>query len=331
MTSKRIFMTGASGCIGHYIAEALIQETNHELFLLVRNRDKLKMDYNLRPGVTILQGDMREIEHFGDLLPTIDVAILAATAWGNPQETHDVNVLKTLRLMKLLDPARCEQVIYFSTASILGRDNKPLQEAGQCGTDYIASKYHCYMQLAKLDIAPKLTTLFPTLVVGGDEHKPQSHLSSGLPEVAKWVDLIRFFKADGSFHFIHARDIAQVTAYLVDHPPAPGESREYVLGNAPLTANQAIAEVCRYLDKKIYFQIPLSLWLADILIWLFRIQMAAWDQFCLRYRHFTYANPTNPATFGLTTYCPTLADVLRLSGVTPETSRDQSKLLPEDG
>ena len=181
MTSKRIFMTGASGCIGHYIAEALIQETNHELFLLVRNRDKLKMDYNLRPGVTILQGDMREIENFGDLLPTIDVAILAATAWGNPQETHDVNVLKTLRLMKLLDPARCEQVIYFSTASILGRDNKPLQEAGQCGTDYIASKYHCYMQLSKLDIAPKLTTLFPTLVVGGDEHKPTSHLSSGLP------------------------------------------------------------------------------------------------------------------------------------------------------
>ncbi|NJK53172.1 MAG: NAD(P)-dependent oxidoreductase, partial [Leptolyngbyaceae cyanobacterium SU_3_3] len=51
MTSKRIFVTGASGCIGHYIAETLIQETEHELFLMVRNPDKLKFDVHARPGV----------------------------------------------------------------------------------------------------------------------------------------------------------------------------------------------------------------------------------------------------------------------------------------
>jgi nucleoside-diphosphate-sugar epimerase len=82
MNPKRIFMTGASGCIGHYIAEALIQETEHELFLLVRNPNKLGFDYEARPGITILQGDLRQIEYFGDLLKTMDVAILAATAWG---------------------------------------------------------------------------------------------------------------------------------------------------------------------------------------------------------------------------------------------------------
>src|ERR671933_2966132 len=139
MTPKRIFVTGASGCIGHYITEALIQETNHELYLLVRNPAKLGFDYDARPGITILQGDLRQIEYFGDLLKTMDAAILAATAWGGAQESFDVNVVKTIRMMELLDPKLCEQVIYFSTASVLDRNNKPLKEAGQLGTEYIRS------------------------------------------------------------------------------------------------------------------------------------------------------------------------------------------------
>jgi nucleoside-diphosphate-sugar epimerase len=323
MTSKRIFLTGASGCIGHYIAEALIEETQHELYLLVRNPDKLGFDCEARPGITVLQGDLRQIDRFADLLKTMDAAILAATAWGGSQEAFDINVVKTIRLMDLLNPAVCEQVIYFSTASILDRDNNLLKEAGQLGTEYIRSKYDCLGRLSKLAIAPKITALFPTLVLGGDANKPYSHISSGLGGVVKWVDIIRWFQADGSFHFIHARDIAQVVRYLIDHPidynlavESDGmSSNRLVLGNPRLTVNQAVEEVCAYLGKKIYFRLPLSPWLANLFIVLFRIQMASWDRFCLDYRHFTYQNPINPETFGLPSYCPTLTDVLKIGGI----------------
>ncbi|HEY9599205.1 MAG TPA: NAD(P)-dependent oxidoreductase [Cyanophyceae cyanobacterium] len=323
MTPKRIFLTGASGCIGHYIAESLIQETEHELYLLVRNPDKLGFDYESHPGVTILQGDLRQIEHYGDLLKTIDVAILAATAWGGAQESFDVNVIKTIRLMELLNPVLCEQVIYFSTASVLDSNNQLLKEAGQLGTDYIRTKYDCLSRLSKLEIFPRITTLFPTLVLGGDVNKPYSHLSSGIADVVKWVDVIRWFKADGSFHFIHARDIAQVVRYLVENPPIDNFSPEVdvisnnrlVLGNQRITVNQAVEEVCAYLGKKIYFRLPLTLWLANFFITVFRIQMAAWDRFCLNYRHFTYQNIVNPGTLGLPTYCSTFTDVLKISGI----------------
>ncbi|MFP5268847.1 NAD-dependent epimerase/dehydratase family protein [Coleofasciculus sp.] len=324
MAPKRIFMTGASGCIGQYVAETLIQQTDHELYLLVRNPDKLGFDYHARPGITICQADLRQIDQFGDLLKTVDVAILAATAWGGVQEVFDINVVKTLRLLDLLDTQRCEQVIYFSTASILNQQNQLLKQAGQLGTDYIRSKYDCLQQLSKLAIAPKITTVFPTLVLGGDERKPYSHISSGIKDVVKWMDLIRWFKADGSFHFMHAQDIAQVVRYLVDHPPSQEltantddvlSRNRLVLGNPRLTVNQAVEEVCTYFGKKIYVRVPLSIGLANLLIILFRIQMAAWDRFCLNYRHFTYQNPVNPQTFGLPTYCPTLSDVLKISGI----------------
>ncbi|MDV2992829.1 MAG: hypothetical protein N4J56_002483 [Chroococcidiopsis sp. SAG 2025] len=62
----------------------------------------------------------------------------------------------------------------------------------------------------------------------------------------------------------------------------------YVLGQELLTANQVIEEICTYLNKKIYFRIPLYPSLTNLFIVLFRIQMADWDRFCLQYRYFTY-------------------------------------------
>lgn len=308
-------MTGASGCIGHYVVEALIQETNHELFLLVRNPDKLKVNYKARPGVTLVRGDLRDIEQFGDLLKTIDCAILIATAWGGAQEVYDINVLKTLRLMELLDPALCEQVIYFSTASILDRNNQALREAGEIGSDYIRSKYHCYQQLGKLAIAPRITTLFPTLLIGGDANKPYSHISSGVPQVAKWISVVRFLRAEGCFHFIHGKDIGQIVRHLVDQPPALDEPHQLVLGNRVVTVNQAIEATCAYLGKRIYFRVPL-LMVANLLITLFRIRMAPWDRFLMQeYRYCTHKSIVSPATFGLPTYCSSFTDVLKVSGV----------------
>jgi nucleoside-diphosphate-sugar epimerase len=318
MNPKRIFITGASGCIGHYITQALIQHTEHELYLLVRNPDKLRVDLKYRPGIELLRGDMQQIDRYAPLLQTINVAVLTATAWGGG-DVFDVNVLKTMQLMQSLDPAFCEQVIYFSTASILDRQNQPLKEARQLGTDYIRTKYDCYSRLSRLAIASRITTLFPTLVFGGEDTGIPSHLTTGLPDVLKWMNLIRFLKAEGSFHFIHAADIAQIVLHLIEKPPVPAQP--FVLGNQPVTVNQIIEEICAYLDKKIYFQIHLSDWLTDLIINWFNIQLSAWDRFCLNYRHFTYENAVSPASFGLTNYCHSITDILKKT-LSPDSQAD---------
>jgi nucleoside-diphosphate-sugar epimerase len=318
MNPKRIFITGASGCIGHYITQALIHHTEHELYLLVRNPDKLRVDLKYRPGIELLRGDMQHIDRYAPLLQTINVAVLTATAWGGG-DVFDVNVLKTMQLMQYLDPAFCEQVIYFSTASILDRRNQPLKEARQLGTDYIRTKYDCYSRLSRLAIASRITTLFPTLVFGGEDTGIPSHLTTGLPDVLKWMNLIRFLKAEGSFHFIHAADIAQIVLHLIEKPPVPAQP--FVLGNQPVTVNQIIEEICAYLGKKIYFRIPLYDWLTDLIINWFKIQMSSWDLFCLDYRNFTYENAVSPASFGLTNYCHSITDILKKT-LAPESQAD---------
>jgi nucleoside-diphosphate-sugar epimerase len=320
---KRIFITGASGCIGHYMSEALIQNTNHELYLLVRNPDKLRFDYRARPGVHILVGEMSQIEEHSDLLlKDINIAILAATAWGGRGETYDINVVKTLALINLLNPKICERVIYFSTASILDRNNQLLLPASQFGHDYIRTKYQCFYQLAKQTIADKIIAVFPTLVFGGEKDKPYSHLSAGITDVTKWIGLLRWFSLDGTFHFIHARDIASIIAYLVENPnfsPIKAEKNSevdcLVLGNPAISVDQAIAEITDYFNKKVYLRIPLYIWLTNIFIKIFRIQMDSWSRFSLEYRHFTYANPVTPASFGQQNYCSTVKELMKASGV----------------
>ncbi|MFY7805007.1 MAG: NAD-dependent epimerase/dehydratase family protein [Limnoraphis robusta] len=310
--TKRILITGASGCIGHYIAEILIQQTDYELYFLVRNPDKLGFDYTARSGIFILKADLRDLEQYSELLPTINIAILAATSWGGIEEVFEVNVNSTLRLIQSLNPEVCEQILYFSTASVLGRDNQMLKEAGEIGTDYVRSKYECLHQLLSLkQTLPPLRILFPTFVFGGDTNKPYSHLSSGLPDVIKWLDLIRWLKADGGFHFIHAEDIAKVVYYFVNHPPTSSETEQIILGNPAISVNETVEEICRFYHKKIYFRINLSPVLTNIIIKVFKIQMADWDRFCLNYRYFTYQNPVNPSVFNVQPSYPTLTDVLK--------------------
>ncbi|NCO74645.1 MAG: NAD(P)-dependent oxidoreductase [Cyanobacteria bacterium] len=313
----RIFITGGSGCIGHYIADSLIKNTNHELFFLVRNPSKLKFDYNYREGVNIIQGDLAQILDYTDLLKTINIAILAATCWGGETESYQINVESNLNLIKTLNPAICEQIIYFSTASILDQKNQLLPQAGEIGTDYIRTKYQCFTQLSTLELYDKIITVYPTLVFGGNDNNPYSHLSSGLKDLPKLMNLIRWFQADGSFHFIHGYDIATVITYLVENGNNLDKKFEQklVLANQPLTVNEAIKQICNYLHKKIYFQIPLAIWLANIFIKLFNIQMAEWDYFCFNYRHFTYGKFVNPNTFNLESYAPNLSKLLEVSKV----------------
>jgi len=319
MGSQRVFLTGASGCIGQYIAEALMTQTDCELYLLVRDPKRLTIDPQSRAGVHVIVGDLQEIAQHAELLKTINCAILTAAAWGGGTTPHDINVSKTLQLVQLLNPAVCDRIIYFSTASLLDQNGQILREAAHFGTDYIRSKYDALKQLQRLEIADRLTVLFPTLVWGGDQHKRQSHLTAGLSDVLKWAWLLRFIKLEGSFHNIHAQDIAQVVTYLVEQPSL--EPRQWVLGGKAYQVNEAIAELCQYVGQPVSWRVNLSPWLIELLIKVFKIQLASWDRFCLEHRYFTYPQPIDPAALNMMPYCQTLSDILSVSGLASSRAR----------
>ena len=323
---QRILITGASGCVGQYTAETLLRNSDAHLLLLLRDPTKLTAVAPDDPRVTLLVGDLRELGPHAEAIASAHRIIHTATAWGDPERARQVNVVAVKELLRLTDPNRLEQVIYFSTASILDRELRILPEAMAFGTEYIQTKAQCLGELERHPLAERIVAVFPTLVFGGrvipgDPH-PTSYLTAGLGEGVRWLWLARWLRAEASFHFIHAADIATVCSHLATHPhgpnPEPGQGavRRLVLGQAPISVDEAVASLCRW--RRVW-RPPLGLelrgWLIEALIKLLRIDVNAWDRFSIRQRHFIHEPVSPPERFGLVSFAPSLDAVLETAGV----------------
>lgn len=299
---KKIFITGISGCVGHYVFDVLKNNPNYQLFLLVRDEKRLRFDPQQFSNVTIIKGDLERIDRHAYILKQVDYLIHLAAQWGGREGNYDY----TLNLLKLLDPDKCEKVIYFSTASILDQNNQAIPEAEKYGTHYIYSKYKLHQQLPKLKIYPKVITLFPTWVLGGDKNHPYSHASQGIVEIKKWLWLLRFLTVDASFHFIHAADIAKIVGYLLENET---KEKEFVLGNDNITASNFIRQTCVFFKTKVYFQISIPLWLIKALAKVSGNKLHPWDLFCFEKKYFQHKT-VNAASFGLESNVETVKQVV---------------------
>jgi nucleoside-diphosphate-sugar epimerase len=322
----RILITGASGCVGQHLAHRLYRESDAQLLLWLRDPTKLTAVPVDDPRIELLVGDLRQVEPHRAAIASAHRIIHTATAWGDPERAHQVNVVAVKAMLAATDPGLLEQVIYFSTASILDRQLRLLPEAAEFGTEYIQTKALCLQQLEAHPLAARIVAVFPTLVFGGRVDGtgpfPTSYLTAGLAEASRWLWLARFLRADASFHFIHAADIARVCAHLATRPhganpePDQGPLRRIVLGQAPVTVNGTVAALCRWRGMaRPPFGLNLRGWLIEALIQVLPIDVNAWDRFSIRQRHFVHEPVSPPERFGLVSHAPSLEAVFADAGL----------------
>ena len=324
-TPARILITGASGCVGQYTTSWLLENSNAELLLWLRDPSKLTAVPADHPRIQLLVGDLRDTDRFATELASVNRVIHTATAWGDPERAQQVNVVAVKRMLSLLNPSLIEQITYFSTASILDRNLQPLKEALAYGTEYIQTKAQCLKDLEEHPLAEKIVAVFPTLVFGGrvDGHSPfpTSYLTEGLAEASRWLWLARFLRADASFHFIHAADIAAICGHLATTPhqrnPEPGQGpvRRIVMGQPAISVNNTVASLCRWRGLRRTPGVPLWPWLIETLIRVLPIEVNAWDRFSIRQRHFIHHPVTQPERFGAKSHAANLEAVLQDSGL----------------
>lgn len=298
-----IFITGAGGCVGHYLVDQLTPE--YELYLLVRNPAKLRFDPEQRKNITVLKGDLDQIVDFAGVLSRVDYCIHAATAWGG-EGTERINVRRVHELFGMLNPERIRRVIYFSTASILGRDMRPLPEAEEYGTEYVRTKYRCYMGLPQIPCYERIVTVFPTLIFGGDATHPFSNLSLSLPALRRYSGLLGRINIPLRFHFIHAQDIAKIVRYLLEEQTVAGN---YVLGNKPISLGDFTRRAAQYFGHPVRWQIRFTPALLYRLALICGARMSDWDRFCVRYGNFEYP-ATDCASLGLASNYKELEQIL---------------------
>ena len=318
MTNKTLLITGSNGCVGQYLIDWFLQNTRFKLLLMVRNPDKLQSSIKNNKRINLLICDIRECSKYRDEICTSNFLIHTATAWGDPKRAHEVNIKAFEELLSMLDIQILERILYFSTASILNKDTELMREALIYGTEYIQTKYECYERLKKSIFAKKTSVIFPTLVFGGtfneEDKYPISYLTEGLKEANKWLWIARFFKINSKFHFIHAKDIAQICGFLIKNNKnfETGFSK-FVVGQKEISIDKALVTLLKRNGKKRYFSIPLTKGIIKILLKILPIQTTSWDTFSIQKYDFNHKPITNPETFGLTSYGKTLNRILKLS------------------
>tara|TARA_Y100001968_G_scaffold65977_1_gene56767 strand:- start:1039 stop:2040 length:1002 start_codon:yes stop_codon:yes gene_type:complete len=324
LKKAQILITGASGCVGQYITSWLLTNSDANLLLWVRNPEKITAFDIDQPRIKVIIGDLRQPSLFAEDISKVTRVIHTATAWGDPTRAYEVNVIAVEKLLNLLNSDNIEQIIYFSTASILRSNLTPLPEAFRYGTEYIQSKAKCFEALQKHPLSGKIIAIFPTLVFGGRlDNKslfPTSYLTEGLNQAAKWLWIARWFKAFSKFHFIHAADIAFVCGHLAttDHQfkrDDQSEITKIVLGQEAISIDQAINILLKWRGLNRPPSLPLWTWLIELLVKILPIEITNWDRHSIRQRHFVHHPITNPESFGQKSYAKSLTEVLSDSGL----------------
>lgn len=284
---------------------------------MVRNLNKLPISIRNSERVKLLICDIRECKKYKKQISEINFLIHTATAWGDPKRAYEVNIVAFENLLKMLKKNKLKKIIYFSTASILNQETELMRESLIYGTEYIQTKYKCYKRLEKSPFAKNTFAIFPTLVFGGTLNKkskyPVSYLTDGLMQANKWLWLIRFFKLHSKFHFIHAKDIAQICGFLIKNENNILGFRKFVLGQDYITVNEAINILLERNGGKRYFSITLTKKIIKFLLKILPIQTTAWDSFSINKFNFNHQPITNPESFGLKSYGKTLKEILNQS------------------
>lgn len=291
----RIFLTGATACVGHHVAHALCA-AGHQLDLLVRDPARLRP---LPGGASyqVIQGDLSREAGYASRLAEADYLVHAAADRGPVTgRGMDVNVEGTRKLLAGLNPDRVRRIIYFSSSSLLRSNGSLLPAELFSDHAYLASKYRALREVQEWPLASRVVTLYPTAVFGWDPGHPPAHDSISLRAILGWSWLLRRVRIDAAFHYLHARDIGRIVERIIARDQA-GEAleREYVLGNRPLTYAQGVEAATGRPHRP---WITLSGRTLARFAPLFRFRLSKYDRHALDDPHFVFAT-ADATTFGL--------------------------------
>ena len=306
---EQIFVTGSTGCIGHYTLVQLRKSfPNAHLHVMARKVERFKIDIENWSNVTLHIGGMDDIGKFKDVLKNIDYLIHIATVWGYDLDVNKrINRDRTLEMFSYLDQNRFKKIVYFSTASILSKNNSISEAAKVAGTPYVKSKLDAYLAIKESKWSNKVITLFPTMVLGGGNQYPYSHISQGLLDIDKHIKWAKWVHLKGSFHFLHSEDIAKMVIIAMKERNLP---LDIVMGNQVTTFNKTILGIAEFLNQKPIFQIPFPKWLINIILLIFKSRVDSWGAHCAKNPHFEY-NVHSPKDFGENVTFPSIVSALK--------------------
>jgi UDP-glucose 4-epimerase len=241
----RIFITGATGFIGSYVAYRLL-EAGHELVAIARNAEKTP-SLSSHPRVRRVPASLYDFGVIREQLAGCEACVHVALGWGDtPVSMLETDTRATVFLLQACVEQGVRHFIYTSSTAALGgfwsrmSEADPTRPSDYYGATKAASEAYVMAVGAKSSmrcnvIRPGYT--FGNPVAPGAPTQPDKRFAS-IVSAARAGQDIRVKKGDGT-QFIWAGDLARLYQAVLDSD----RSREIYFGLAtPFVTWQAIAE-----------------------------------------------------------------------------------------
>jgi dihydroflavonol-4-reductase len=236
----KIFLTGATGFVGHHVAKALAAE-GADLRLLVRKSSNLANLEGIK-GETVV-GDLAEPENLGSAMAGVDAVVHVAADYRlwipNPAAMYHANVDGTRELLRLARESGVPRVVYtssvatmhFRTDGIIINEDTPVSLGDMVG-HYKRSKFLAEQEAVKAAHAGQTVIILnPTGPIGANDRKPT-------PTGKVIVDFLnRKFPAytDTGLNLVDVTEVARAHVLALTRG-TPG--RRYILGGENLMLKQ---------------------------------------------------------------------------------------------
>jgi len=238
----KIFLTGATGFVGHHVAKTLAAE-GAKLRMLVRKTSKLA---NLEGIVGEMQvGDLAQPESIRPALAGCDAVVHVAADYRlwipDPAAMYRANVDGTRDLLRMAREAKVPRFVYtssvatmhFRTDGLVINEDTPVSLADMVG-HYKRSKFMAEQQaIAAAADGQKVIILNPTTPIGPNDAKPT-------PTGRIFVDFLNHkFPAymDTGLNLVDVSEVARThVAALTRGKPG----KRYILGGENLTLKQIL-------------------------------------------------------------------------------------------
>ena len=123
----RVFVTGGTGFIGHYVVKALL-EKDHEVVIATRHPNKVP-SLRSHSKVSFVEASLTDFDKMGDGLVGCDACIHIALGWGDTPSAMLMNDTRaTVNLLEMAARAGCQKFIYTSSTAAMGRMRPSMRE-----------------------------------------------------------------------------------------------------------------------------------------------------------------------------------------------------------
>lgn len=235
----KYFITGATGFIGGYVAQQLV-EAGHEVVALVR--DPTRAEHLAELGITLAEGDVTVKDSMRDPMSGVD-GVYHIAGWykvglEDKSPAYRINVDGTRNVLELMDELGIPKGVYTSTLAVFSDTEGELMDEtyrydGPHLSEYDRTKWLAHYEVADpmMDAGLPLVIVMPGMVYGpGDTSQMgdafRQYLQGKLPMLPQ----------ESAYCWGHVEDMARGHTLAMDKGE-PGET--YIIAGPPHTMIEA--------------------------------------------------------------------------------------------